>query len=418
VATVSLLWGAMVSSYMIRYAVGVVGATLMTLYHLSPKTMGFVLSGWNWSYTPAQFLVGPVIDRFGPWLVMGVGSAVWGLATIALPLANSAGSIFAMRAIFGLGTSVLLPGTVCAISRTFGARERTRAISFAFSGNQMGLALGGAIGVVILSRLGWQAVFYCLGGASLVGTALWFLFYPDKRVGKAPGLSTAHDAGERRASLWSLFRYRSTWGLALGQMGYLYAYFFFISWLPEYLILDRKMTLLKSGFVGSLPFSVGILGTLGGGWLGDYFIRNGMTVTRSRKSILGAGLAAAALLMMLITSVQRDWLAVALLILCMVSLRMTTGSSNSLPIDLAPPSMVGSLAAIQDLFGSFGGLLAPIVTGYTVSATGSFFASFAIAGAMTLMGASSFVFLTGDLDRGLPLTSAASGASGKVASLG
>jgi ACS family D-galactonate transporter-like MFS transporter len=401
--TVSLLWGAMVSSYMIRYALGVVAPTLMKLYHLSPQTMGFVLSGWNWSYTPAQFLVGPIVDRFGPWLVMGIGSAIWGLSTLALPLAASATAIFVMRVIFGFGTSILLSSTVSSVSRRFDFKERTRAIAVAFSGNQAGLAVGGAIGAIILSRLGWRAVFYCLGGGSLLLTVAWFLFYPDKRVGKSPpanvdGGSSGDDHGATFLTLLSLFRFRSTWGIAFGQMGYLYAYFFFVSWLPAYLILDRKMTLLRSGFIGSLPFTVGILATLGGGWLGDHLIQRGATITMSRKSILGTGLTAATVLMVTITSVKQDWLAVTLLILCMACLRVTTGSSNSLPIDLVPVSQVGSLAAIQDLFGSFGGLLAPIVTGYSVNKTGSFLASFAVAGGMTLLGACSFVFLTGNLD--------------------
>jgi predicted MFS family arabinose efflux permease len=172
-----------------------------------------------------------------------------------------------MRFVFGLGTSVLLPSTVSAVSRGFEFKERTRAIAIAFSGNQPGLAAGGAIGAVILSRLGWQAVFCCLGGCSLLLTAAWFQFYPDRRVETESAVSSDGLAARnsRRATMWSLFRHRATWGIALGQMGYLYAYFFLVSWLPGYLILERKMTLLKSGLIGSLPFAIGILATLGGG---------------------------------------------------------------------------------------------------------------------------------------------------------
>jgi len=55
--------------------------------------------------------------------------------------------------------------------------------------------------------------------------------------------------------------------------------------------------------------------------------------------------------------------------------------------------MVGALTGIQNFFGSIGGLLAPIVTGYIVSATGSFTASFVVAGGMALFGAISYVFI-------------------------
>ncbi len=77
IVTISFLWSAMAISYMIRYALSIVAPTLMSLYDFSPQTMGYILSGWNWSYTCALVFVGPIIDRFGPWIVMGTGSATF-----------------------------------------------------------------------------------------------------------------------------------------------------------------------------------------------------------------------------------------------------------------------------------------------------------------------------------------------------
>jgi sugar phosphate permease len=245
----------------------------------------------------------------------------------------------------------------------------------------------------LLAHLGWQAVFYGVGGASLLFTLAWFAFYPDQRIGRL----AAPSGGIRRISWLSLLRYRSTWGIAFGQMGYLYAYFFFVSWLPGYLVLERKMTLLESGIAAALPFWVGMLGTLGGGWLGDHLIQRGMTTTASRKSIIGAGLMTATVLVVVAAYTAQSWLAVALLTLCVASLRLTTGSVNSLPIDLAPPAAVASLTSIQNVFGSIGGLLAPIVTGRIVTLTGSFVTSLLVAGGMALFGAISYLFIMGDI---------------------
>jgi MFS family permease len=392
IITASLLFGAQFFSYTIRYALSIVAPTLMTLYHLSPQTMGYILSGWNWSYTAGLVFVGPVVDRFGAWIVMGAGSVVWGVSTIALPLAGTAVSLFLVRAIFGLGHTMLIPAGASAISRGFSVQERTRAVAIAFTGNQVGLAICATVAAYLLAHLGWQAVFYCIGGASLLFTVAWFGLYPDRRIGRRAGAENI-----RRVSWLSLLRYRSTWGIAFGQMGYLYAYFFFLSWLPGYLVLERKMTLLQSGIAAALPFWAGILGTLGGGWLGDYLIQHGMTTVKSRKSIIGAGLIAATILVVVAAFVAQSWLAVTLLTLCVASLRLTTGSVNSLPIDLAPPGAVASLTSIQNVFGSVGGLLAPIVTGAIVTATGSFVISLLAAGGMALFGAISYLFIMGDL---------------------
>jgi MFS family permease len=378
---------------MIRYTLSIVAPTLMTLYHLSPQTMGYILSGWNWSYTAGLLFVGPAVDRFGAWIVMGSGSVVWGVSTIALPVATTATSLFLLRMIFGFGHSMLIPAGASAISRRFNVKERTRAVAIAFTGNQVGLAAGATVAAFLLAHLGWQAVFYGVGGASLLFTLAWFAFYPDQRIGRL----AAPSGGIRRISWLSLLRHRSTWGIAFGQMGYLYAYFFFVSWLPGYLVLERKMTLLESGIAAALPFWVGMLGTLGGGWLGDHLIQRGVTTTVSRKSIIGAGLMTATVLVVVAAYTAQSWLAVALLTLCVASLRLTTGSVNSLPIDLAPPAAVASLTSIQNVFGSIGGLLAPIITGRIVTLTGSFVTSLLVAGGMALFGAISYLFIMGDI---------------------
>jgi sugar phosphate permease len=394
IITAGLLFGTQLFSFMIRFAVGVAAPTLMALYHLSPKTMGYILSGWNWSYTAGLPFIGLIVDRFGPYIVLGLGSLVWGVSTIALPASASVLSLFLMRMVFGLAQTPLIPAGAAAVSRGFGIHERGRVIAIAFAGNQVGLALAATVAAFILATLGWQAVFYCIGGASLLLTLAWFRYYPDKRIGRG---RTPELRNSVPPTWLSLFRHRSTWGIAFGQMGYLYAYFFFVSWLPGYLILERKMTLLQSGIAAALPFWVGLLGTLGGGWLADYLIQQGISTTVCRKSIIAAGLSVSTILMIAAAYVEQSWLSVTLLTVCIGFLRLATSSVSSIPIDLAPRLMVGSLTSIQNFFGNIGGLLAPIVTGYLVNATGSFALSFVVAGGMALFGAVCYVLIVGDI---------------------
>ena len=394
--TVSFYWAAWLFSYAIRYALGIVAPILMKLYHIPPQTMGYILSGWNWSYTGGMLIMGPLVDRLGAWIVTGAGSALWGLATVALPLASQPASLFSIRLVFGLGHSMLVAATAASISREFESKERARAVAVAFSGNQFGLAAGATFAAFILVRSGWQAVFYWMGGSSLLLTAAWFLFYPDKRIGTRKLQTGTSVLGH---SWVAFFRHRSTWGIALGQMGYLYALGAFVSWLPGYLVLERKMTLLKSGVVSALPFWAGIFGTLAGGWIGDYLIKRGMTTINSRKGIIGVALTAATLFVGTAAFMRQDWIAVTLLTLCVGCLRLATASANSLPIDLAPRSTVGALSSIQNFFGNIGAILAPIVTGYLVSSTGSFAIALVVAGGMALFGAAAYVFILGDLDQ-------------------
>jgi ACS family D-galactonate transporter-like MFS transporter len=392
--TISFYFVAWLFAYAIRYALGIVAPTLMKAYHIPPQEMGFILSGWTWSYTAGMLLMGPLVDRFGAWIVTAVGSVVWGVSTLAVPLTQGPSSLFLLRLLFGVGHSVLIAATAVSISQEFSGKERARAIASVYSGNQVGLAAGAMAAAFILANAGWTAVFYWIGGASVLFAVAWLLFYPDKSIGER----ASRGAAPRTARNWlSYFRYRSTWGIAFGQMGYLYALGVFVSWLPGYFVLERKMTLLKSGIVSALPFWVGIITTLAGGWLADYLVQKGVSITVTRKSIIGIGMTAATVFVSTAAFVPQSWLAVTLLTLCVGSLRMTTGSVNALPIDLAAPSEVGTLSSIQNFFGNIGAVSATIVTGYLVNMNGSFTLALVVAGAMATLGAGAYVFILGDM---------------------
>lgn len=397
---VALCWGALTMASVIRMSLSMVAPTLMKEYDISPETMGIVLSGWNWAYTACQLIVGPLVDRFGSWMVLGLGAGVWSLSTIALPLAATAVGFFLFRAAFGVGHSMLIPSQASAISRWFQPEQRSSALGFAFSGSQVGIAIGSIVCAFLLAHWGWQSVFYWVGAANLLFAAVWFLSYPDKQVGVQEKLGRGEKTETtERVSILSLLRYRTAWGLALGQMGYLYAYHVFISWLPTYLTLERGMSIQQTGFLASLPFIVGMVATIAGGWLGDYLIRKGFGPTAARKTVVGTGMMLATILVITAAYTPQTWLAVTLLTLCMGSLRATTASANSIPIDLAPRTSVASLVSIQNFGGNIGGLMAPIVTGFILGATGSFTGALVTAGAVMAFGAFSYVFIVGRLPK-------------------
>ncbi len=404
---VGLFWLVQVFTDIIRVSLAVVAPTLMRQYEITPQVMGYILSGWNWTYVGFLPFAGPIVDRLGPWIVLGVGSTIWGLATLALPLAAGVVSLFLLRALFGFGHCVRFPSQASAIARWFHPNQRATALGLCFSGGQVGLATGTMIAAFVLDRLGWQWVFYFMGSASLVFTLVWLVLYPEKKIGRQAAVQVDEEKGSEvpRIRWASLFTHRSVWGIVFGQMGYLYAYFFFITWLPSYLILEREMTVLETGIVASLPFWMGLVGTLTGGWVGDYLIRRGFSRTASRKTMIGVGLTLVTITMVAAAFATQTWLAVTLLTLCMGSMRLITASANSAPLDLAPPTVVASLTSIQNTIGTVSSMLVAIITGYIVGTTGSFVLALLVAGALALGGALSYVFLVKSFEP-LPIESA------------
>ncbi len=410
---VTFLGGVAFVTDIIRSSMGMLAPVLIQNYGISEQDMGWILSAWRWGYTPGLLLTAPIVDRLGVWLVMGLGSAVWGVATLALPLSGAVIWLFVMRFLFGLGHSMRIPGQAAAVSQWFGADQRATAVGLCFFGGQVGSAVAPPLVAILLGSFDWTAAYYAIGAGSLVFTVIWFSLFPRGEASAPPAAtdeSVADDENERtdpKVPWLSLFRYRATWGIALGQMGYLYAYFFFISWFPSYLALERGMSLLRTGFTTSALFVMGMVAVVAGGWLGDALIRRGYSHNVSRKGIIGGGLTMATILVVTAAFTSNNQVAVILFVFCMGSLRITTASANSIPIDLAPKGAVASLTSIQNFAGNFSGLLVTIVTGYLVQASGSFVLPLVVAGGMAILGAISFVFLVGPLET-LPVAKARS----------
>ncbi|ACV59520.1 hypothetical protein Aaci_2515 [Alicyclobacillus acidocaldarius subsp. acidocaldarius DSM 446] len=84
--------------------------------------------------------------------------------------------------------------------------------------------------------------------------------------------------------------------------------------------------------------------------------------------------------------------------------------SMSIPTFIAPKGTVGVLTGFLTFGNNAMGILAPIVTGFIVQATGSFMDAFLCAAVILLIGVLSYAFLLTDLDR-IPSAKAQAGAS-------
>ena len=80
-------------------------------------------------------------------------------------------------------------------------------------------------------------------------------------------------------------------GVYLGQYCVNVLTYFFLTWFPIYLVQARGMSLLKAGFMTSLPAICGFLGGVLGGMLSDGLIRRGVSLTLARKIPIVGGMA-------------------------------------------------------------------------------------------------------------------------------
>ncbi|CAG7833161.1 unnamed protein product, partial [Allacma fusca] len=60
------------------------------------------------------------------------------------------------------------------MARWIPTEERSMMTAFVYAGSQFGTLIVYPLASYITNRLGWQFVFYLMGGASFVWGALWF----------------------------------------------------------------------------------------------------------------------------------------------------------------------------------------------------------------------------------------------------
>ncbi len=392
----ALLAGSQAIAYIDRVNFAVVGPQLIKVYHYTPGQVGVLLSIFNWAFTFSLLAAGPLTDVIRPRRSYPLGVGTWSLATALCSLTKAFAPLAGFLALLGIGESLMIPSGARVIRETFDKKNRAFAVGTFFAGNKIGLTIGIPFASVVLVNWGWEWVFYTTGALGLLWIVWWLAIY------RAPPHEDAHAASAEAQSQirWaSLLQYPTTWGVMLGQAGYLYIYYVFATWLPGYLVLQRGMSALATGWVGMLPFLVGTVCVILGGWAGDRLIAAGRPVTLVRKGFAVGGLLGATLFTVAGAYTPDDVLAIAFLILSVASVSFSTAAVNSMPIDVAPPHIVSSLVSLQNFGGNVGGSFAPLVTGLLISRSGDFTLPLLVAAGVALIfGCGSYGLIVGNLD--------------------
>ena len=374
-----LLTGAI--NYIDRVALSIANPLVRADLHLSIGEMGVLLSVFLWTYALCQLPVGGMIDRFGPRWLLGIGVIVWSLAQIAVGGVVNMGQFVWTRVFLGIGESPQFPLGARVVRNWFNVRDRGTPTGIFNSASTLGPAIAPPLLTGLMLGLGWRWMFIVIGVAGLVVGLVWFFIYRDPA---ARGL----DAEEKHylmdgedssagqpvsfAEWRSLFGYRTTWGMILGNFGSGYMIWLYAAWLPGYLEIQRHMTIAHTGIVASIPYVAGFLGSLFGGWFCDKLMHGGFSAINSRKLPIVIGMIGMASFTVLAAITPSNSVAVLCITAAMFLGNMSGATIWALAVVAAPAKGVGSLGGMQNFGGFLGGALAPMITGFIVEATHSF----------------------------------------------
>ena len=369
---------------------------------LSYSQLGVLLASFFYTYAIFQIVSGWLVDRFPVNWVLALGILLWSAATFGTGLVSGFKLLLVMRLILGIGESVAYPSYSKIISRHFSESQRGRANSLISAGQACGPAVGTLLGGLLIAHAGWRLFFVVFGVASSLWLIPWLKFLRKPAPLGSAGIlpipaAVGTPTGEPvSATILQILQQRSAWGTFAGLFAYNYVWYFFITWLPTYLIRERHFSIQAMSTVTSLVFFVLAISALVSGWLSDKWIAAGATPTRVRKTFTGVGpLIASSILLVGIVANHR--IAVGILILVCIGLGMCTSNLWSVTQTLAGPATSGKWTGLQNFTGNLAGWIAPTLIGLIVQHTGNYFWAFVITSGVSLLGAAAWIFALGPI---------------------
>jgi MFS family permease len=388
-------------NYLDRSAVSVGDPEITRSLGFSYSAMGLLLSAFAWSYGFAQIPAGIAVDKFGARKTIGAGMLLWSLAQISAGFVASLPQFLAARVALGFGESPMYIGGTRVCADWFELKARALPIAIFNSSSALAPALAPPLLTALMLAFGWHAMFILAGLAGLAVAIAWVVLYrspveaevaPEElaRIHAGDSPDIAH-VGIRQV-FW-LLRFRTTWGMFLGFFGVIYVYWLYATWLPGYLETERHLSIASAGVVSAIPLAAGFFGSVSGGVFSDRLGRKIDVATACRIPAI-VGLVVTGIVVMAAAHTPSTWLAVTFISIGLFAINVSSSSGWALAAVVSPSNTVATLDAVQNIGGSLGGALAPLVTGALVQVAGSFRPAFDVASAIAFMSAACYFTMT------------------------
>jgi ACS family glucarate transporter-like MFS transporter len=324
-------------AYLLRTNMSIAGEPMMRELGLTPMQLGVVLAAFAWAYAAFQFPGGAWAERVGSRRAIALLALLWGAFNVLTALVPTRGAatvasslllLIVLRALMGAAQAPYFPATGGALTcNWFPVTGWAFPSSLGNAGLTLGAAATGPLIAWLMLRFGWRQSFALTAPLAFVLAAVWWWYVRDAPA-QHRGVSTAEraliDLG-RPASLCGppapgsarrMLRDPQVLLLTASYFCSNYVFFFFFNWLFIYLVDDRGMKVLESGFYSSAPWITGAIGALLGGGLCDRLSKRiGKRLAHRRVALVSV--AVSGLLLVAGAEASAPILAVVLLSLCL-----------------------------------------------------------------------------------------------------
>ena len=397
--------------YIDRVNISVAIIPMQQQFGWSEAQVGIVFSSFYFGYMFTMILGGYLADKYGGKYVLGLGVLAWSLFTFLTPIFAYQGffAIFLIRVLLGLGEGVAFPSIHSLYARWIPFTERTRVIAITNSGISAGTVFGFAVTTIIINMYSWELVFYLFGLLGIIWSFFWFKGFSsmpseNKKISNDELSKILNEAPSsenvKKVPFKNLISNLPFLAITVATFCNNWVLFTFISYMPKYVNSDISagglgLSLESDTFLILiiLPAVIGVISLLVCGFIVDILIKQGLRVIVARKLFNSIGFFGAGALIYLIpyqTSVE-----ITLILLCFINfcIGMAAGGFGVNHADIGP-NYTGNLFGIAGSIGMIAAVFSPLVVGFILEKTNSWFLIFNISTTVLFFGGLFYLFFS------------------------
>ncbi|KES18333.1 Sugar phosphate permease [Gilliamella apicola SCGC AB-598-I20] len=355
---------------------------LQTQFGLTKAATGGIMSLFFLAYTLFQIPSGILGDKIGRKRVLVTGFSLYAIFIAAIYFAPSFTIFLILWMLTGAAQGCYYGPQYALSSEAIPKKWITLGSAIIGSGMSFGIAIGYYLSSVMISvfNTSWKIPFVMVAMPIVIITVLMIVFIKDKSK-----FSVASQTSEK-TNFSQLFKNRNLVLAYITIFCSIYGFFVIITWLPNYLEVERGMNKIEASQIASIVPWISIIGTLLCSYVSDKLGRRKPVVLFMMPLSLIA----------IFSIVYCDSYAVLVAVLILYGF---IGKISLNPVlialvaDNAPKASLSTAFGLYNFFGMAASICAPYFTGLIADKTGSLNSGFYLAAVITLVGITAMLFV-------------------------
>ena len=355
---------------------------LQTQFGLTKAATGGIMSLFFLAYTLFQIPSGILGDKIGRKRVLVTGFSLYAIFIAAIYFVPSFTIFLILWMLTGAAQGCYYGPQYALSSEAIPKKWITLGSAIIGSGMSFGIAMGYYLSSVMISvfNTSWKIPFVMVAMPIVIVTILMFVFIKEKS-----NFSVASQTSGK-TNFSQLFKNRNLLLAYITIFCSIYGFFVIITWLPNYLEVERGMNKIEASQIASIVPWISIIGTLLCSYVSDKLGR--------RKPVVLFMMPLSLIAIFSIVYCDSYVVLVAVLILYGFIGKISLNPVLiALVADNAPKASLSTAFGLYNFFGMAASICAPYFTGLIADKTGSLNSGFYLAAVITLVGITAMLFV-------------------------